>query len=328
MKLRLFTFTFYFIILVNTGCEFEHRQVIRNPENWSILLGDGTKKRGVANFEREGLFFKRTTMGTSWVAFKAPNGGTTSKTSNNTRSELGELHKWTPKQGGELDATLKIMHVSKSGDPSVPASYSTVIGQIHSVEGHENEPLKIFYKKFPGHEYGSVFWNYEINTEGDNSNRWDYSIPVWGYDMSITSDSLGNLPSDPLDGIRLGEAFSYKVLVEKGIMTLTFTSKGHKTKRFTKSLIATSFGSLEAVPDQVVDLYSSLGRSGYEKASGYLNEKQIFKVGCYNQSNGKSPSTNSVWHTGSNTENGNISKQYERGDYAEVWFSNIDVKHN
>ena len=302
--------------------------IIKDPSAWSILLGDGTRTNDIKSFEKEDFFFSKQESGTTWQVFKAPNSGITSKTSNNTRSELGELHKWTPKQGGELNATLKIMHVSKSGDPSVPASYSTVIGQIHSVDGHENEPLKIFYKKFPGHEYGSVFWNYEINTEGDNSNRWDYSIPVWGYDMSITSDSLGNLPPDPLDGIRLGEAFSYKVLVEKGIMTLIFTSNGHETKRFTKSLIVTSFGSLEAVPDQVIDLYSPLGRSGYEKATGYLNEKQIFKVGCYNQSNGKSPTTNSVWHTGSNTENGNISKQYKLGDYAEVWFSNIDVKHN
>jgi hypothetical protein len=328
MKRSLYTLSLACIALFGTGCKVENEQAIRNPENWSILLGNGTKKKGVANFEREGFFFSRTESKTTWMSFKAPNGGTTSRTSNNTRSELGELHKWTPKQGGELDATVKVMHVSKSGNAAVPASYSVVIGQIHSVEGHENEPLKIFYKKFPGHEYGSVFWNYEINTEGDNSNRWDYSIPVWGYDMSITSDSLGNLPPDPLDGIRLGEAFSYKVLVKEGIMTLIFTSKGHETIRFTKSLITTSFGSLEAVPAQVVNLYSPLGRSGYEEATGYLNEKQIFKVGCYNQSNGKSPSTNSVWHTGSCTENGNIQMQYEHGDYAEVWFSNIEVKHN
>ena len=146
--------------------------------------------------------------------------------------------------------------------------------------------------------------------------------------MSVTGDSIGNPPPDPLDGIRLGEAFSYKVLVKEGIMTLVFASNGHETKRFTKSLITTSFGSLDAVPPQVINLYTPLGRSGYEKATGYLNEKQIFKVGCYNQSNGKSPSTNSVWHTGSNTENGNISEQYEHGDYAEVWFSTIEVKHN
>ena len=328
MKRLFLLFSLFSLSIQFSRCGRNDRHVIKDLTAWSILLGDGTRTNEIESFEKDNFFFTKTEQGITWQIFKAPNSGVTSKTSNNTRSELGEIQTWTPQEGGKLKATLKVMHVSQSGNPYVPASYSTVIGQIHSVEGHENEPLKIFYKKFPGHEFGSVFWNYEINTEGDNSNRWDYSIPIWGYDMSITSDSLGNLPADPLDGIKLGETFSYEVLVEQGIMTLIFTSKGHETKRFTKSLIATSFGSLEAVPAQVINLYTPLGRSGYEKATGYLNEKQIFKVGCYNQSNGKSPSTNSVWHTGSNTENGNISEQYERGDYAEVWFSNIDVKHN
>lgn len=45
---------------------------------------------------------------------------------------------------------------------------------------HENGPLKIFYKNFPGYDKGSVFLNYEINTAGDdNSGRWDYSNPVY-----------------------------------------------------------------------------------------------------------------------------------------------------
>ena len=34
-------------------------------------------------------------------------------------------------------------------------------------EGHE--PFKLYYKKFPGHEKGSVFWNYEINTAGEDN---------------------------------------------------------------------------------------------------------------------------------------------------------------
>ena len=49
------------------------------------------------------------------------------------------------------------MHVSTTGDARVAASFSTVIGQIHSGEGHENEPFKLFYKKFPEHTKGSVF---------------------------------------------------------------------------------------------------------------------------------------------------------------------------
>ncbi len=86
-----------------------------------------------------------------WVVYKTPNSGVTSKNSSNTRTELHEKREWTPEEGGKLTGTCKVMQVSISGDARVAASYSTVVGQIHSGEGHENEPLKIFYKKFPGH---------------------------------------------------------------------------------------------------------------------------------------------------------------------------------
>ena len=120
-------------------------------------------------------------------------GGTTPNSSN-TRSELREKSEWTPETGGKLTGTLKVMQVSTTGDARVPATFSVVVGQIHSSEGHENEPLKIFYKKFPGHTKGSVFWNYEINTDGDNGERWDYSIPVWGYDWSVVGSSVDSYP--------------------------------------------------------------------------------------------------------------------------------------
>ena len=44
------------------------------------------------------------------------------------------------------------MNVSPTGDSRVASTHSVVVGQIHSADGHENEPLKIFYKKFPGHK--------------------------------------------------------------------------------------------------------------------------------------------------------------------------------
>ena len=143
-----------------------------------------------------------------------------------------------PNKGVNYQAHLKVMKVSTSGDARVAASYSTVVGQIHSGEGHENEPCKIFYKKFPGHKKGSVFWNYEINTAGDdNSGRWDYSYPVWGYDFSVVGTEKNDYPEEPKDGIELGEEFSYEINVHEGIMYLTFTREGHETKSFTKNLI-------------------------------------------------------------------------------------------
>ncbi|MGB0838218.1 MAG: polysaccharide lyase family 7 protein [Flavobacteriaceae bacterium] len=191
----------------------------------------------------------------------------------------------------ESNYDITVYQTSESGDPKVAASYSVVVGQIHSDQGHKNEPLKIFYKKFPGHTKGSVFWNYEINTQGDNSKRWDYSQAIWGYDMSVVADQNNQLPSEPVDGIELGESFNYAIEVKEGIMTLTFTSDGHET----------------------------------EQATGYKGELQFFKAGAYNQSNGKDPVKNNVWNTGSNSFDGNIEKQYNNGDYAEVWFKSIKL---
>ncbi|MGY8915091.1 MAG: polysaccharide lyase family 7 protein, partial [Flavobacteriales bacterium] len=157
-----------------------------------------------------------------------------------------------------------------------------VVGQIHSDEGHENEPVKIFYKKFPGHTKGSVFWNYEINTEGDNSKRWDYSTAVWGHDMSVVGSDLTSYPEEPKDGIEIGEEFSYEINVYEGIMYLTFKSEGHETKTFTKNLLKSEFSKKTDIPQQILTLYAGLGRDGVERENAYAGEIQYFKQGAYN----------------------------------------------
>ncbi|EAP86661.1 polysaccharide lyase family 7 protein [Croceibacter atlanticus] len=292
--------------------------VISSIDKWSILLGNGTFSDSLNNFSQDDFFYVEEEENTNWVVYKTPNSGITSKTSHNTRTELGEKKRWTPEEGGKLRGTLKVKHVSTSGDPRVAASFSVVVGQIHSDDGHENEPLKIFYKKYPGHEKGAVFWNYEINTEGNNSKRWDFSETVWGYNMGNVSTTLNTTPEEPKDGIRLGEEFSYEVNVHKGIMYLTFKSEGHITKTFTKSLIASDF--TKELPQQIKTLYASIGRDGLEREEAYTGEMQFFKQGAYNQTNGKNPEENLVWNTGSKTFNGDITKQYNNGSFTEVWF--------
>ena len=299
--------------------------VIPFMDEWSILCGDGTSIKKLANTEHKDFFYVANDGKTDWVVYKAPNSGITSRTSNNTRTELGQLKKWKTETGGKLTGTLKVMHVSTSGDARVAASYSVVVGQIHGKEGHENEPLKIFYKKFPGHAKGSVFWNYEINTEGDNSKRWDYSTAVWGHDMSVVGSTPTSYPAEPKDGITLGEEFSYEINVFNGIMYLTFTSEGHETKKFTKNLIKSEFAKKSDIPQQILTLYSAIGRDGIERENAYAGEFQNFKQGAYNQTNGKDPKENIVWHTGSETYNGDITKQYANGCYTEVWFKKATV---
>ncbi|WP_405564513.1 polysaccharide lyase family 7 protein [Polaribacter sp. Asnod6-C07] len=294
-------------------------------DEWKILLGDGTYQDSLINYKKDDFFYVEHDGKTDWVVYKTPNSGVTSRTSKNTRTELGQKEHWIPEVGGKLTGTLKVQHVSISGDARVAASYSVVVGQIHSDEGHENEPIKIFYKKFPGHTKGSVFWNYEINTKGDNSGRWDFSSAIWGNDMSVVGSTTDSYPAEPEDGIELGEEFSYEINVYKGIMYLTFTSEGHKTVKFTKNLLKSDFSTKEEVPQQIWDLYAAIGRDGIERETAYAGEIQYFKQGAYNQTNGKSPEDNIVWYTGSETYNGDIAKQYANGCYSEVWFREATV---
>ena len=323
---------FVCLLLVFIGsCKEEKKQVqnevpeaIKYPsdvipfmDEWNILCGDGTRSEDLMNFEKKNFFYVENDGETDWVVYKTPNSGVTSRTSSNTRTELGQKAHWIPETGGKLTGSLKVMHVSTTGDASVSSSYSTVVGQIHSDEGHENEPLKIFYKKFPSHKKGSVFWNYEINTEGDNSGRSDFSTAVWGYDFSMVGASPMTYPDEPEDGIALGEEFSYEVNVFEGVMYLTFTSEGHETRKFTKNLLKSDFSKKSDIPEQILKSYFLRGRDGVERDTAYAGELQYFKQGCYNQANGKT--------TKSETYDGDIAKQYAYGSYAEVWFKDASV---
>lgn len=302
------------------------QEVIPFMDKFKMLLGDGTTVDDLTEFQHEDFFYTVIDGTRRWVVYKTPNTGVTSKNSSNTRTELHEKKEWIPEQGGKLSGTCKVMQVSTTGDARVAASYSVVIGQIHSGAGHENEPCKIFYKKFPGHTKGSVYWNYEINTAGDNNaGRWDYSYPVWGYDMSVVGSSPSEYPAEPKDGIELGEEFSYEINVYKGIMQVTFTSEGHETKTFTKNLLQSEYTAKADIPKQTQKLFVPIGQDGVERKTAYAGESNYFKQGCYNQSNGKSPSKNMVWCTGSETFDGDIQKQYANGAFAEVWFREASI---
>lgn len=305
--------------------------VISHFNYWNLILGDGSNAGVAIDYENKNYFYVENDGDINWVVYKAPNGGDTHGTSNNTRTELAQLKKWSPMTDAKMTATLKVMNVSATGDARVAASHSVVVGQIHSADGHENEPLKIFYKKFPGHEKGSVFWHYEINTAGeDNSVRWDFSTAVWGNDFSVVGTGENTYPEEPEEGIKLGEEFSYEVEVKEGIMYLTFMSDGHETKTFTKNLIQSDFATKDAIPEQTQKLFFPIGQDGVERENAYADEGLFFKQGAYNQTNGKSPEVNRNWCSGAETHGGDIQKQYADGNYAEVWFkeSTIYVSEN
>lgn len=306
------------------ACPDHPSDILSFFSEWTITLGDGTTVADVVG-HRDDDFFYTACDEADWVVYRAPNAGGTTPNSSNTRSELRQVAEWVPEVGGRLEGTLKVMHVSTTGDARVPAAFSVVVGQIHSSEGHENEPIKIFYKKFPGHTRGSVFWNYEINTEGDNSERWDISTAVWGHDFSVVGSSPTTYPPDPADGVALGEEFSYTINVSDGVMYVSFEREGYATRTFSKSLVSSDYGPGSATPQQVRSVFASTGQDGAERASAYAGERQYFKQGAYNQANGKDPDDNMVWNTGSETYGGRLDEQYARGSYAEVWFRSASV---
>ncbi|AXG68182.1 alginate lyase [Kordia sp. SMS9] len=324
------------VILLCNSCAENKKENIENSvkpnevipffQHWNLILGDGANVGKATDYDDKNYFYTANDANGNWVVFKSPNAGNTHGTSNNTRTELAQLKKWMPMTEATMNATLKVMNVATTGDATVAATYSVVVGQIHSADGHENEPLKIFYKKFPGHTKGSVFWNYEINTAGDdNSKRWDYSYPIWGYDFSVVGTDANTYPAEPKDGIALGEEFSYKVEIKDGMMHLTFTSKGHETKTFTKNLIASEYAKRSDIPQQVQQLFVPIGQDGVEREKAYTGEGLFFKLGCYNQTNGKDPKVNKVWCSGAETHNGDLQKQYADGNYAEVWFKKAKI---
>jgi len=243
-----------------------------------------------------------TDQKTGAMVFKAPNKAMTTPNSKNARSELRAMLATSYKDpknnfalaanpnaaeygsiGGQLSATVSVDWVSTSGNDQKNGAFSTVIGQIHA---KKNEPLKIAYRKLPGHEHGSLYWRYEINATGDNySKRKDIYHNVFGqYDLRTGS-------ADPIEGIKLGEVFSYDVNVKNSIMNLTFVKNVGE--------------SSEVVKTFSVDL-SKPHYKGEEYDEGYANSWMYFKAGNYNQCNvGSSKCSN----------NG-----IKAGDYAQVSF--------
>jgi len=246
---------------------------------------------------------------TGAVVFAAPNTGPTTPNSKNTRSELramldvNDAYNYSGPEnnfavaanenaadfgaiGGQLTAALTVDAVSTSGDDEKRGAHAVVIGQIH---GSKNEPLKIFYRKMPNHEHGSVFWTYEINPE-DKNDRTDIPHDVFG------KNDLTKADADPVDGIKLGELFEYDINVVENVMNLTFKRNiGEKD---------------EKVVTFAVDL--SKPYPGQEKLDrGYAQDWMYFKAGVYNQCNQGS----------SGCQNRGI----EAGDYTQATFYKLEL---
>ncbi len=269
------------------------------------------------------------------MVFASPNKAPSTKNSSNTRSELRymlrgkntrikthsaennfavEARKDSDKfgsVGGKMEATVAVNHVAKnSSNPSARAAYSTVVGQIHATKysnnkggfGWGNEPIKIFYKKWPNHDMGSVFWTYERNLAKDDPNRTDIDYPVFG--NSWISDQ------DPgQKGIALNEEFSYTINVHRNTMYLTFYNERHGTVKFKKSLVSQIDANGKA--DTFDNRYS------------YGGDTLYFKAGNYNQCS-VTKGEGGLWSAGC-AGTGDWETDKANGDYSQSTFTKLVV---
>lgn len=268
------------------------------------------------------------------MVFTSPNVAATEVTSTNTRSEFryesrgsdysiaesDPLNNWALAAkddatdfaaiGGKMDATLKVDHVSlNAGYPDKEPAYSVVIGQIHAYQfesqdhgyGWGNEPLKISYKKWPNHDYGSVYWTYERNLDFDDPDRIDIEYLVWGSSWASDED-----PGE--SGIALGEEFSYSVNVFENTMYLTFETARHAT--VTHAIDLSNNVDVNGNPDEL------------DHPNGYTGDYLYFKAGAYNQCSSKDAPT---FRYPACPGSGDLATDLEDGNYAQATFSRLVV---
>lgn len=272
------------------------------------------------------------------LVFTAPNKAQTTSGSTNTRSELRQMLRGRNKSikthdpknnfslkahrgsklfamiGGQLEATLKVLHVARHARHTTKrAAYSVVVGQIHADKdqdvinsgrgfGWGNEPIKVYYKKWPGHETGSVFWTYERNLPRDDPDRDDVAYPVWG--------NTWENPDDPgAAGIALGQWFNYNINVHRNTMYLTF-----------RTADPTQTVTYEIDLSDNVDAYGNVDEKDNPK--GYSGDALYFKAGAYNQCS--TVDKDGSWYAGC-AGTGDWAVDQANGDYTSVAFRRIQV---
>jgi len=144
---------------------------------------------------------------------------------------------------GIMTATVAVDHVSETSDASFKVG-RTIVGQIHA---SDDEPCRLYYRKLPGNTKGSIYFAHEPTTGAEQ----------WYEMIGSRSD---NAP-DPVDGVALGEQFSYEIKAIGNLLTVTIMRDGK--------------------PDVVQNV--DMTNSGFE------DDWMYFKAGNYNQNNAGDP---------------------------------------
>ena len=292
---------------------------------------DTVKIKDIQSFSHSDFFYANAD---GHIVFASPNKALTTPNSSNTRSELRYMSRGSNTDiktaapgnnfalrahdnaknfasiGGRMEATVRVDDVgTRAGNPDRPAAFSAVIGQIHAVKdkpqegvfGYGNEPLKIYFKKYPDHDTGSVFWNYERNLHKDDPDRTDIVYPVWGNVWTNTED-----PGSA--GLPLGTELSYVVNVYEDVMHLEFSTAGKPTVKYKINLADN------------VDANGNVDAK--DNPNGYAGDSHYFKAGIYNQCSTKDAP--GVWYAAC-PGTGDWATDKANGDYAQATFSRLVV---
>lgn len=243
--------------------------------DWYLTLPVDTNKDDKADIIPEQFLDKGFTLSPLFytaddggMVLLSPNyGATTSKNTKYVRTELREMlrrgdtrvkvqgvnkNNWVfgsmhfsgqKKAGGvdgSLEATLAVNRVSTTGDEKKVGR--VIIGQIHAIK---DEPIRLYYRKLPQNDLGTLYFAHEINGADD----------VW-YNII---GSRSHTAKAPENGIPLGEKFSYKITVEKDDLYVTIIREGHEN----------------------ITKHVDMSDSGYHISNQYM----YFKAGVYNQNN-------------------------------------------
>ena len=135
----------------------------------------------------------------NWVLGYQPNnldlGADTTSAQENTPTRVGGRE-------GRLTATLQVNRVTDSSRSNDSQVGRVIIGQIHA---DNDEPLRLYYRKLPNNELGSVYFTHEIRN-GDDLD-----------DVNLVGSSSSNA-SNPSDGIALGQMFSYEIINDDAVI--------------------------------------------------------------------------------------------------------------
>ncbi|MBB3991937.1 poly(beta-D-mannuronate) lyase [Croceicoccus naphthovorans] len=159
-------------------------------------------------------------------------------------------------RGGTLKGTLAVNQTTTTGSQSQVGRF--VIGQIHA---SSDEPIRLYYRKFPQNARGMIYFAHEIRDGSDIF-------------FSVVGPQLANrkthpqIDVDPYNGIALDEVFSYEI-----------TNSGSRID----VIIRRGDQNGPIIGHNYVDM--AVENSGYDR----IDEWNYFKAGVYTQNNSGMP---------------------------------------